>query len=111
MRPLLRQTLSNRRNPVRRALGLLSLFVGILGVILPIIPGWPGFVLAIVLLGRRDRTVRHTFLLGRRLLRTLRRARHPHLRQIGQRLSAEFVRGRRMLEPAIARAERLFGAA
>jgi hypothetical protein len=96
---------------LRRIAGYTCLGIGVLGAILPIIPGWPGFFLAVALLGRRDRTLRLTHLFGRRLLRMLRRARHPFVRRTGHWVSAEYLNLRRQLLPHLDKAERLFGVA
>lgn len=111
MRYLSRINLSGSRGMVRRGLGWTFFSLGVIGAILPLCPGWPAFILAIVLLGRRDRTLRLTHLVGRRMLRRMRRARNTVLRQIGRRLSTEYVRGRRLLTPAIISMERMIGAA
>lgn len=95
----------------RRVVGLSLLAIGILGVLLPILPGWPFIIPAVVLLGRRDRVVRHTHLIVRHALRMLRRAKSPTVRAIGVRLSAEYVRTRRMVVPAIDATERAFARA
>jgi hypothetical protein len=95
---------------VRRIAGYTCLGIGVLGAILPIIPGWPGFFLAVALLGRRDRSLRLTHLFGRHALRSLRRARQPLVKRIGLWVSAEYVNLRRQLLPHLDRAERLFGA-
>ncbi|MEI7643488.1 MAG: hypothetical protein WCJ55_04175 [Chloroflexales bacterium] len=94
---------------IRRTLGFLFLGIGVAGVLLPIIPGWPGFVIAILLLGRRDPALRHLHLLGRRILRILRRSRVRQVRRIGRWLSAHYVGMRRGLTPRIIQAERMFG--
>jgi hypothetical protein len=99
---------SSRFRPIRRALGFLFLGIGIAGAILPIIPGWPGFFVAIVLLGRRDPVLRKLHLLGRRTLRTLRRSRWQQLRRFGHWLSAQYVSMRRSITPRIIQAERMF---
>ncbi|MDZ4722244.1 MAG: hypothetical protein SH847_27595 [Roseiflexaceae bacterium] len=93
---------------IRRILGLIFLFVAILGFILPIIPGWPFIVPAVLLLGRRDRSLRWLNVLVRRSLRFLRHSRTPWVRQAGIRLSTEYTRGRRALIPTIDKAERMF---
>lgn len=94
----------------RRALGFLCLFVWVLGVILPVIPGWPALIVAIGLLGRRDRTLRLLHLAGRRVLRWMRRHPLPHVRPAGHWLSARYVTARRAITPGIIAAERAFGA-
>jgi hypothetical protein len=96
---------------LRRLVGLIFLAIGILGLLLPILPGWPFIIPAIVLLGRRDRTLRLTHLLVRRTLRALRRSRNPVLQRVGRRLSLEYVRTRRIVVPAINATERAFARA
>jgi hypothetical protein len=90
-------------------LGLACLIIAILGFILPILPGWPFIVPAVVLLGRRDPTLRRLHLLVRHSLRALRRSRIQAIQQLGLRLSAEYLRGRRAIGPAIVAAERRLG--
>lgn len=77
---------------LRRGVGLICLAIGIAGIILPILPGWPFLIPAIALLGPRDPAIRHAHLLLRRTLRYLRTARHPFLRNLGERLSDEYLR-------------------
>lgn len=96
---------------VRRLVGLACLALGMLGAMLPFVPGLPCFVFAILLLGRRDRTLRHTHLLGRRVLRQMRRARYPLLRRVGWQLSSLYVRVRNLIMPAIIATERSLGRA
>ncbi|MFV9507800.1 MAG: hypothetical protein AB4911_24895 [Oscillochloridaceae bacterium umkhey_bin13] len=98
-----------RSAPLRRVLALCCLIVWVLGMILPIIPGWPALIVAIALLGRRDRALRQIHLLWRRSLRWLRR--HPiyPLRSTGRWISSRYVELRRALTPHIASAERTFG--
>ncbi|MCU0495470.1 MAG: hypothetical protein MUD01_28095 [Chloroflexaceae bacterium] len=86
---------------LRRSLAIICIGIGILGAVAPIIPGWPAFLFAIVLLGRRDRSVRLTHLVLRRTLRWLRRRPHPSMRQIGRQVSSHYVRLRRFLTPAL----------
>jgi hypothetical protein len=93
---------------VRRLVGLFMLAFAILGFILPIIPGWPFIVPAVLLLGRRDPWLRRLHLLVRASLRYLRRSRAPLVRKAGLRLSIEYLRGRRTITPAIIAAERRF---
>jgi hypothetical protein len=92
----------------RRVLGFTCLIIWALGVILPIIPGWPALIVAVVLLGRRDRTLRYMHLIGRRALRWLRRHPTPRIRSTGFWLSGQYLIARRTLTPAIIRAEQKF---
>lgn len=91
---------------LRRILGVCCLILGVLGCVLPIIPGWPFLIPAIVLLGRRDPWLRRCHLLLRRTLRRMRRAEHPLLGGLGRRLSSEYVRSKRSLAPRIIAIER-----
>ena len=95
-------------NLTRRVLGFICLGIWALGAILPIIPGWPALIFAVVLLGRRDRTLRSMHLVGRKALRWLRQHRTPRVRTTGRWLSEQYLSARRALTPAIIRAERTF---
>ncbi|WP_298816983.1 hypothetical protein [Chloroflexus sp.] len=96
-----------RHNPrIRRALGIAFLVIGVLGSLFPIVPGWPGYLVAIVLLGRRDRFLRRLHLLARFALRWLRKAPMPHLRGIGHWLSGQYLELRRAVVPRLIAFER-----
>jgi hypothetical protein len=101
------------KNPIvmliRRGIGIICLIIGVLGLLLPILPGWPFLVPAIVLLGRRDRTLRYTHLWVRMALRFMRRHKTPSMRQTGLRLSREYVNFKRLIVPKIDAAERAMG--
>ncbi len=106
----MRPTSNSRRALWRRVAGFLCLFIWALGAILPVIPGWPALILAIALLGRRDRTLRLIHLVARRALRWLRRHPLPQVRPVGLWLSEKYVATRRAVAPGIAAAERALGA-
>jgi uncharacterized membrane protein YbaN (DUF454 family) len=91
---------------LRRPVGFALLAVALLGFALPIIPGWPFIIPAILLLGRRDRALRRTHLALRRALRSMRRSEREWLRQAGLRCSAEYLKAKRAITPAIRAAER-----
>ncbi len=95
---------------VRQILGYSFLVIGLLGAALPIIPGWPGIIVAVALLGRRDPTLRRLHLIVRQSLRQLRRARPGAVRNTGWQLSNQYRNMRRALLPHIIRAEQIFGA-
>lgn len=91
---------------LRRPVGIVCLIIGVLGWILPILPGWPFIIPAVALLGRRDPMIRLPHIWLRRALRRMRRARVRWVRNLGVRGSSEYVRARRMVSPLIAQAER-----
>jgi hypothetical protein len=72
---------------LRRSLAMLCLLIGVLGCILPIIPGLPFFVVAARLLGPRDRLVRRANALGHRGLRRMRASRLAPLRRAAAELA------------------------
>ncbi|MBC8077734.1 MAG: DUF454 family protein [Chloroflexales bacterium] len=82
---------------LRRALGMFCLVVGIVGCILPILPGLPFLVISARLLGPRDPALRRLLLGGRSSLRSLRTARHPRIRRIGVQLTPHWQRLTRLL--------------
>ena len=82
---------------LRRSLGVLSLVVGIVGCIFPILPGLPFLVVSARLLGPRDPALRRLLLVGRSSLRRLRTARHPRIRQAGLWLTPHWQRLTRLL--------------
>lgn len=93
----------------RRALGFLFLIIGLLGAAFPVIPGWPALLVAVLLLGRRDRTLRLLHLAARRALRWARAARAPQLRRLGHWVSTQYLGLRRSLTPRLIAAERALG--
>ncbi len=97
-----------RRIPdaARLGLALICAVVAAIGAILPIIPGWPCFILAIVLLGRRHYVLRRARLIGRGGLRHLRRSPQPSIRRVGWRLSKAYARSSRLIAPMLTAAER-----
>lgn len=100
------RNLLNRAAFLRRPIGILCLIIGVLGWILPILPGWPFIVPAVALLGRRDPLVRYPHLWLRYALRRMRRAERRWLRGLGRRASTEYVRLRHFVTPLIVQAER-----
>ncbi|ABU56256.1 MULTISPECIES: hypothetical protein [Roseiflexus] len=93
-------------NIARRLTGTLLLIIGILGLLLPVLPGWSLIIPGVALLGRRDRLVRLSHLAVRYALRWMRRRRQRHLRTLGWRLTSEYGRTRRIVLPAIVATER-----
>ena len=71
----------------RRSLGLFCLGLGIAGVLLPILPGWPFLMVSGRMLGSRDPMLRRMLLAGHRGMRRLRQAQRPLPRYLGARLT------------------------
>lgn len=89
-------------NPLlRQSMGIIAALFGVFGSIFPIVPGWPAFLLAAVLLGRRNPLIRRPLLLVRSLLRRLRATRNSWLRMTGRRLSKLYVGTRRVVLPRL----------
>jgi uncharacterized membrane protein YbaN (DUF454 family) len=74
------------RSLLRRSLGLSCLALGVAGVLLPILPGWPLLLVCGRLLGPRDPVLRRVLATGHRGLRRLRQAERPLLRRAGIQL-------------------------
>src|SRR5262245_5404131 len=72
----------------RRSLGLFCLALGVAGVLLPILPGWPFLVVCGRLLGPRDPLLRRLLASGYRGLRRLRHAERPLPRHLGRQLTS-----------------------
>ncbi|MFQ3633515.1 hypothetical protein [Roseiflexus sp.] len=100
------KSISGLLNIARRITGVLLLCTGILGLLLPVLPGWSLIIPGVALLGRRHRLVRLSHLSVRHALRWMRRRRHRHLRRLGWLLTTEYGRTRRIVLPAIVATER-----
>lgn len=72
---------------LRRSLGMLCLALGVVGCVLPILPGLPFMIVSARLLGPRDPLLRRLLMGCRRALRRLSRAEQPLLRRAGLRLT------------------------
>ena len=89
-------------NPwLRQTIGIVAAVLGVIGSAFPILPGWPAFLLAAILLGRRNPVIRRPLLFVRRLLRRLRSTRYSWLRRAGRRLSHLYVATRRVVLPRL----------
>lgn len=74
---------------IRRIMGWSTIALGLLGVMLPVLPGVVFFALGVVLLGPHDPTLRRIAIGIRLILRRWSQANHQQTRRIGQ-----FVRSR-----------------
>jgi len=71
----------------RRSLGLFCLTLGVAGVLLPILPGWPFLMISGRMLGPRDPVLRGMVLAGHRKVRRMRTSRRRLPRYLGARLT------------------------
>ncbi len=72
-----------QRPTIRRIIGWSVLALGIVGVVIPILPGFPFVVLAVFLIGPHDPLLRRFGILIHLLLRRWSQAKHPKMRQVG----------------------------
>ena len=91
---------------IRRIIGGFFLLLGIIGLIMPILPGWPFLVPGIALLGSRDPWLRFIHLGIIRLLKFIKSRRTPWIRQSGERLFVAYKQTRTVVDPLILRSER-----
>lgn len=91
---------------LRRIVGALFLLLGIIGLLMPIMPGWPFLVPGIALLGSRDPWLRFIHLGIIRLLKFIKTRQTPWIRQSGDRLFNAYKKTRTVVEPLIVRSER-----
>ena len=91
---------------LRRIIGALFLIIGIIGLIMPILPGWPFLIPGIALLGSRGPWLRFIHLGIIRLLEFIKSRRAPWIRQNGERLFVAYKQTRTVVDPLIIRSER-----
>lgn len=68
---------------IRLTVGIVLIIIGILGVILPLLPATPFFLLATLVIGKQSRLMRHFSVWGKRRLRRLARHEHALVRRAG----------------------------
>ncbi len=90
---------------IRRIIGALFLIIGIIGLIMPILPGWPFLIPGIALLGSRDPWLRFIHLGIIRLLKFIKTRQTPWIRQSGERLFEAYKQTRTFVAPLIIRSE------
>jgi hypothetical protein len=69
---------------LRLVIGCIFIAIGILGVILPVLPGTIWLILASLIIGKRSRMLRRANVAGKRMLRGWRRHDHPLIRRLGR---------------------------
>ena len=69
---------------LRLLVGGILIFIGCLGVILPILPGMPFFILGSLVIGRRSRPFRQTSIAGKRFLKRWAAQQRPWLARTGR---------------------------
>jgi hypothetical protein len=91
---------------IRRVLGWSAIVVGLLGVVLPVLPGVVFFALGAVLLGPHDPTLRRIAVGIRLFLRRWSCAKQRHVRRIGQYVRSQYREQRLLLRAYLHRHER-----
>ena len=91
---------------IRRIIGALFLLLGIIGLLMPVLPGWPFLIPGIALLGSRDPWLRFIHLGIIRLLKFIKNRQTPWLRRSGERLFDAHKKTRTVVAPLIVRSER-----
>ena len=90
---------------IRRIIGAFFLIIGIIGLLMPILPGWPFLIPGIALLGSRDPWLRFIHLGIIRLLKFIKTRKTPWIRQSGERLFVAYKQTRTVVTPLIIRSE------
>lgn len=90
---------------IRRIFGAILVIIGILGLLLPVMPGWPLLIPGIALLGSKDPLIRYLHLLVLKVLKFVKTRKTPWIRNIGERGYDAYRRARAVIGPAILRFE------
>lgn len=91
---------------IRRIIGAFCLVLGIIGLLMPVLPGWPFLIPGIALLGSRDPWLRFIHLGIIRLLKFVKNRKTPWIHRSGERLFDAYKQTRTVVEPLIIRSER-----
>ena len=73
-----------QRSMIRRILGWSSIVLGLLGIVLPVLPGLIFIAVGIVLLGPHDPALRRMAIAIRMILRRWSQTKQRHMREIGR---------------------------
>lgn len=85
------------RSMIRRILGWSSIVLGLLGIVLPVLPGLIFIAVGIVLLGPHDPALRRMAIAIRLILRRWSQAKQRHMRRVGQFARRRYCEQRHML--------------
>lgn len=85
------------RSMIRRILGWSAISLGLLGIVLPVLPGIIFIAIGIVLLGPHDPALRRSAIAIRLILRRWSQAKQRHMRLTGQFVRRRYCEQRRML--------------
>lgn len=81
---LLERALSAFFHYLRLIIGCIFIVIGILGVILPVLPGTIWLILASLIIGKRSRTLRRASVAGKRMLRRWTAHEREFVRRVGR---------------------------
>lgn len=91
---------------IRRIIGVICLIIGVIGLLMPVMPGWPFIIPGIALLGSRDPLLRYVHLAIIRLLKFIKSRQTPWIRRNGERLFVAYKHTRNVVAPMIINTER-----
>ncbi|MFZ9858992.1 MAG: hypothetical protein ACO3F2_11745 [Roseiflexaceae bacterium] len=90
---------------IRRIIGAILVIIGILGLLLPIMPGWPLLIPGIALLGSKDPLIRYLHMVVLKVLKFVKSRKTPWIRNLGERAYEAYRRTRDIVGPPILRFE------
>lgn len=90
---------------VRRIIGAICVVIGIIGLLMPVLPGWPFLIPGIALLGPRDPILRTLHFWIIRLLKFTKSRKTPWIAQTGDKLYVLYKQTRNTVTPLILKME------